>query len=728
MDLQLLIENYLLLENAKRIDFLNDHFKDGFDTSHDTLAKHTETKDIINHFAKKADPTSNKSHSQWVLNQYKQGNIRQEDAGSIKKTLKDFDKSKDHLEKKDINQYKHVADLRDAVVSKVQIANDKEKEKKKLADNKGEDLRQLYDKDGVTGFKIPNRESSIRNYGANGTKAKTNWCTAANSTNNMFNHYKGGKYTMHFPNGHVLQFHHQSRQIMDEKDVPVDSNDPRYHDNLNHINDFLNHTHELEKHPDTNLKDKYKRYSPEETNEHLDRLIKGESNYQHENALDNIISNNKLSKEHVAALTDHNGNYDLEKHYKKYLKKNPHVNANNVSEDDWHHLSQNPNRSSDMLHHELDNIDKYHPNKGAKSISGYNTTLDAATNRNDDHLTKILKNPKFTDSLTGAAFDRDSNNPSHTNQEKYASISPENTKRILINQKDISPKLLDVGSKEYPEEFSKHMQKPESANNLHQHHFENILKSGEEMLNRNPGDRDTHHTISNITNHILHTKNPEADGYKASAVNLFHNMLSHDKNKEKLLSNHASNSVLTSNKLSKDDVNSLWDATKNNIGARANLAKNDKIDGDKLHDHIDGGNANADIMDNKNIKGEHLEKLIKTTHNPERILDHKKFDHENMNRSFSDAKRHDVVSSMLHHPKVTQTMQMKALATPHQHAALSSSPFTSPSILHKLADSPAAFIRKNVVQHKNTDNDTYKKLLNDGDSEVSEIANKKVKH
>ena len=275
-----LFESFLLTENQKRIDFLKGHFAQGFDTSHDTLAKHQNTDAIVDHFAKKADPSSNKEHSQWILNQYKKKNIRQEDATGIKRTLKDFEKAKGHLEKKDLNQYDHIADLRDAVGAKIKLANKEEHAKKAAKDRKEEDLHHLYSEDGVEGYKIPNKESSIRNYGPGGAKAKTNWCTAANSNQNMFNHYKGGKYTMHFPNGHVLQFHHQSQQIMDERDQPISEHDERYEPYMKHVNKFIQQTHELEKKPETNLLNKFKHFEPHEVSEVLRHYKEDPSDYR----------------------------------------------------------------------------------------------------------------------------------------------------------------------------------------------------------------------------------------------------------------------------------------------------------------------------------------------------------------------------------------------------------------------------------------------------------------
>jgi hypothetical protein len=52
-----LFESFLLTENQKRIDFLKGHFAQGFDTSHDTLAKHQNTtKETLRKMQQDSDP------------------------------------------------------------------------------------------------------------------------------------------------------------------------------------------------------------------------------------------------------------------------------------------------------------------------------------------------------------------------------------------------------------------------------------------------------------------------------------------------------------------------------------------------------------------------------------------------------------------------------------------------------------------------------------------------
>ena len=84
-------------------------------TSHDPDAIHTESDDIIQHFADNADPSDKKEHLQWIMNQYKKGNIKQEDDQDINKTLTNFRTYQKKLGEKDLNRYPHIDDVKKAL-------------------------------------------------------------------------------------------------------------------------------------------------------------------------------------------------------------------------------------------------------------------------------------------------------------------------------------------------------------------------------------------------------------------------------------------------------------------------------------------------------------------------------------------------------------------------------------------------------------------------------------
>ena len=213
---QFLYEQFLILED--RLNKIKDIFKNKIDTSHDTLAQHKDSDAIVDHFATHADPSQNKAHTQWIVSRYRQGQFRQEDHPRIHEALSTFDKPsvktalKAAKKPTDINQYKSLSDLEDAVEPHKEAISGKEKEKK--IKSEGADL--VHSGNGVTIHHIKTKGAAC-SYGA-GTK----WCTAGEK-NNMFDHYnKEGPIFVIQHQGRKYQFHNDSYQFMDEKDNPTD--------------------------------------------------------------------------------------------------------------------------------------------------------------------------------------------------------------------------------------------------------------------------------------------------------------------------------------------------------------------------------------------------------------------------------------------------------------------------------------------------------------------------
>ena len=213
---QFIILEQELLEN--RIETLKTKvFADGFDTTHDRLAQHRDTSDIVDHFANNADPTKKKIHTQWILRQYEKRKIRQEDHPRIKEALSNFETHKGKLEKKDINQYKSLSDVEDAV--EPHLGTTTKRQEKKAIKSEGADLVHNDEERGVTVHHIKTEQAAC-SYGA-GTK----WCTAGKK-DNMFNHYnEDGPMFVIQHGGRKYQFHNASNQLMDEKDNRVEFKD-----------------------------------------------------------------------------------------------------------------------------------------------------------------------------------------------------------------------------------------------------------------------------------------------------------------------------------------------------------------------------------------------------------------------------------------------------------------------------------------------------------------------
>jgi len=214
---QFIILEQELLEN--RIETLKTRvFKDGFDTSHDKEAQHKNTSGIIDFFAN-ADPTKKKIHTQWILNQYKKGKIRQEDHPRIREALSNFETHKGKLEEKerDINRYPSLSHIEKAVEPHLETTT--KRQEKKAIKSEGADLVHNDGERGVTVHHIKTEQASC-SYGA-GTK----WCTSGRK-NNMFNAYnKRGPMFVIQHGGRKYQFHNASDQFTDEKDNPVKFSD-----------------------------------------------------------------------------------------------------------------------------------------------------------------------------------------------------------------------------------------------------------------------------------------------------------------------------------------------------------------------------------------------------------------------------------------------------------------------------------------------------------------------
>jgi hypothetical protein len=199
-----------LLED--RVEFLKKQHP-AIDTSHDALAKHRDAGNIIDHFAAHADPTKKKVYTQWVVNQYKKGHIRQEDHPRINKALSSFEQHKANLPSKDINQYHHITDLEGALPKDKPAPTSKRAEVKQV---KAEGADLIHSENGVTVHHIKT-EAAAKYYGKG-----TQWCTAGDD-NNMFHEYhkEGPLHVVHTPDKRKYQFHFKSRQFMDEQDTPV---------------------------------------------------------------------------------------------------------------------------------------------------------------------------------------------------------------------------------------------------------------------------------------------------------------------------------------------------------------------------------------------------------------------------------------------------------------------------------------------------------------------------
>ena len=716
-----LLEDYLL-EN--RVAFLKAQ-NPTLDTSHDALAKHKDAGDIVDHFAKKADPTPNKAHTQWIVNQYKKQAIRQEDAPQIKSTLNDFAQVKDRLEKKDLNQYKDMGELRDAVSTQKSQAEKAAKAKSAKESAKSEDLKKLYDEDGVTGYKIPNKEVSIKNYGPGGKVESTHWCTAANSGNNMFNHYKGGKYTMHFPNGHVLQFHHQSDQIMDKNDVQIKEGDPRYSEYEPHISKFLKQTKELE---GTSSINRFHHFEPHEIDHAINNYTKELHKYGSD-AREMRYSSHTEPLEHVAKVAKLNDSqFDS-------IHKLPHTtDYYGNPEGPSTKLSLNGNLTHDQvgkLMHTTGDTQKLHHEQlaGNPAVKGEHLdTLMNSPHLSDEHIAKLASNPN----LQPHHVDRLIQNPNahHALSQNHAiTLSPEHQRAIVRS---------DAGATGFADRKDLH---PDTIDHLVHH---GNVDSKSRLLHNN------HISLSDEQVKTIHSRSPDST---TISNDIFDSPKTSPEVREHVFSktladpslHHHLRNMVGSKQFTREHLDRVLDAadsqdasgkgglhTLREKAAKAFKASPAQLDRQvaaisKPESKFDG----YELLGNKNLKPDHLKKIFSAVgdndYRKSSVLEHPSVNGDVLHHVFDTGNNWDKTMA-LHHPSVQASHFNKALEHgPQLHGAITSSPSAPPSVLSKLSDSPMSFVRQNVASHKNTPNEVLTKLAGDDSDEVSSIAKKRLK-
>jgi HEAT repeat protein len=399
---QFIKEQLLILEN--RLVKIKEIFKNKIDTSHDSLAQHKDSDAIIDHFATHADPTSKKVHTQWIINLYKKGDFRQSAHPRIREALSNFDRHKSKLAKKDINQYKSLSDVEDAVEPHLGQAASGKEEKRQIK-SEGADLIH-DDKDlGVTVHHIKTEKAACA-YGAS-----TKWCTAGKK-NNMFNHYnKEGPIHVIQHQGRKYQFHVASGQFMDEKDISVDfkvvhpdiskslaKNDHREIQALNLI-----------------------RGNPHVTSEHITKALDDENSFVRMTA----IEHPNATPEHITKALDDKNSFVVRMTAIEHPNATPeHITKALDDEDSSVRRSaiRHPNATSEHITKALDDENSFvrmtairHPNATPEHIT------KALDDKNPDVRMTAIRHPNATpEHITKALDDK---NPDVREEARYAKRS-----------------------------------------------------------------------------------------------------------------------------------------------------------------------------------------------------------------------------------------------------------------------------------------------------------------
>lgn len=179
----------------------------------DRLADQEMSADELTLELESMDPTNGKM-LQWLVNQYAAGIFKLEDAPRVSTALTDFNSKKRSLKKKDINQYKHLADLEDALEDTGEVKS--KKQQKQSIKTSG--AKVVFKSKEYSIIEL--RTEAAACYYGKGTK----WCTAADN-NNMFKEYDedGPLFVIiDHVNNRKYQFHPASNSYMDEQDRRVD--------------------------------------------------------------------------------------------------------------------------------------------------------------------------------------------------------------------------------------------------------------------------------------------------------------------------------------------------------------------------------------------------------------------------------------------------------------------------------------------------------------------------
>lgn len=751
--LEVLTEEQLQFLVENRIEFIKTQNKDKIEAAHDPDSVKLGSDKIIDHIANKIDPTTNKSHTQWLVNRYKNGDFKLSDAKDIKKVMKSYEDSKSALENKDLNSFKSISHLKDAIApvqsrlaaQKAAASEDKEA---------SAEMPVVFQEDGHTGYKVPSKAVSIKNYGPQGKLEQTTWCTALTGNTNMFNGYKGGKYTLHLNNGHVLQLHHQSNQLMDKNNQPINlRTDPRFAPHQDVIQKYANLTHELEGKPDSKLV----KAAPID-NSVLEQAIAGHD--QHLNKAVSTIGTPSYDQFGIYNIQDKFNHirkivlpqakvsdemFDKLKHFKTLTGKPYPPETHKIEEVDLTpQLAHSPHTSAAQLKKIAESIDSF---KFGSSNSGDNNTMrHLLWHENND----VASNHAIVDKI------------------------------VQIPDKDLRESFARRFAHEGQYILPEHLAKIDHINGVKanaigndtavvpKHYFEDVLNSGElspsvlaehkhlpneiaSRINsmRNVDDRalsrlaENHHIDHSIA-YLAATRAKDPDFKK-----VIENPKFDDKDVQSLVSQYMdanpakTNRWLTSNRLSRDHIASIINhpnAYKLLSAYGPSIANAPKTRSGDLEALIDHPRFNPDdhaeaILKSHALKPKVIDKLIAKSNGNRNVLkaildeakpEHVTAQHLHAILDSNDVSMHDK-HRVLHHQAAQLSHFDKVKNDVRFHGAISSSKNAPPSILHSLATSSLDHVRHNVANNPNTESRTHHILKTDSVADIAKIAAKKAK-
>ncbi len=732
-----------LIEN--RIEFIKNAHRDKLSTAHDIESSNLTSDKIIDHIANKIDPTTRKEHTQWLVNRYKSGDFKLSDSKDMKKLMSKFESAKGYLENKNLNDIKTVSQLKDNVAVTSSRVKSLEKESK---ENEVKPMPVVFENNEAKGYQVPNKSTSIKNYGPAGRMCKTSWCTAS-PNDNMFNGYGGGKYTLHLNNGSVLQLHHQSNQLKDEEDHEINLNDnPRYKDHKNTIQDFIIKTHELEGYPDSKLMNHVPLKS-----EQFQRLLDNHAN---------IMSNpktNRWSDDYKQSInnidTSISTNADITNEQFEKLKHIPEFNSDYnapsgsiIHEDKTHLLKTNKFAHPEHLDKLVDSaIESGMIRSSSYNDIGKTQELIKNTNISGDTHHKIISELLKADPATHRGVIH--NYVSHAHN-----LQPEHFKR-LEHIPDTKAYAVMNKSKTsiLPEDFRYGTDEGYLTNVANRHDID--VSTAKHIIE----NATTKKPIYALVNNTNTPKEQLFEGLHSIKNDLtsdvdFHKIMTredlNDSDVTNLVNRHMdglhktnyNGFPLRSTRLSREHIRSIINHPMF-LKRGEGVIRNPKIKSDDLDLALDKDPENklyvSDVLNSPALKSKHIDKLLEKRGMNDNFAKHL-IDEDNDNPKYlsqvTPSHLHSVLDAdvnmhfkhkVLHQPGVQVSHFEKVKNNPKFFGAITSSENAPPSILHSLATSPMDHIRQNVAENSNTELRTHQILKNDQNPEIAKISAKKVK-
>jgi hypothetical protein len=746
-----------LIEN--RIEYIKNALKDKISTAHDPESAGKSSDQIIDHIAKKIDPTIAKTHTQWLTNRYRTGEFKLSDAKAVKKTMESYETNKPLMAQKDLNALNSLTTLRDHIATttlKQRFNDARSKEKGEAEINMPVVHTTEHQQGTIKTYQVPNKSVAIKNYGPAGKLAQCSWCTSASGNKNMFTGYAGGKYTMHFPNGAILQYHHKSGQLMDEKNQPINlDHNERYKPYSRQIAESISHTREIERGGEgdgDSLVSKHF-YSPPER---LDQLFEVHGNalkkyneatvsrpYNHSAERDDVrnsfdaivthVNNGEIADEHFDRLanvenvlrfsggTEQNDlryNIPLSKYAKpEHLDRLADVIATKYSDRSDHsakdttsRIITNKNVTGDTLHKiigmHISNPDRYEKTGLLRYV------LNQAHGLTMDHINRIKPHVE---------------NAEEESVKNDHAILPEHVLIEAAKKSDLVGKVA-----------TRHDITPEVAKSILDD--STIKNEHHASIFRNPS------VPLDVVEHGLKTLKSPASTFngvadRADTTPQHMSMLVDRMVGDDGVEPDNTMSMLTSPKINRESLRKLMDSPKytSRIGT---ILNNPRIKADDISHaltKVEPSQLYGVVVDHPAVKSQHIDTLVddvKDTYMLNRMVQ-KIAERESENDAITPQHISKLLNNsnvsisnkhrLLHHAANIPEHFQSVADNARFHGAISTSPNATPSVLHTLATSPLDHVRLNVAKNANTEGRTLEMLKTDHNEQVAAVATKRAK-